>query len=81
MPTSIFFLPVNLKESNRHKMPLHKGKKKMSPNATFAISTGVEPVLPAPPAASPKKARLLDEREQPTSPEKKEVYHITNMES
>ncbi|KAJ5111363.1 hypothetical protein N7532_001898 [Penicillium argentinense] len=53
-------------------MPLHKGKKKMSPNANFAISSGVEPVLTAPSAASPKKTRLLHEREQPTSPEKKE---------
>lgn len=81
MPTSTVFLPVNLKESDRHKMPLHKGNKKMSPNTTFAISSGVEPVLPAPPATSPKKARLLHEREQPTSPEKKEVYHIINIES
>lgn len=81
MSISIFFPPVNRKNPIDTEYRFTRKKKEMSSNATFAFASGVEPMLPAPPAASPIEARLLHEREEPTSPEKKEVHHITKIKS
>lgn len=76
------FFPLNLNESDIHEMQLHKENRNMRYTATSATLSGVEPVITAPPEASPKRTGLSHEREQqPASPEKKEVYHMIKINS